>query len=163
MVGYAVDIMGAIAAREFTILDKAYRAGVPVPTPARRADNMFTMRYLGDEGKAPLLKDIELEQPQEVADQAICLVEKMLDAFIVHGDLSEYNLVYWDGRVFVIDFPQAVDFSSRVSRHRLLKEAEPLLLRDLTNLQNYFAKYDVTVNAEDEYHRLLKKIETIAE
>ena len=162
MLGYAVDIMGAIAAREFTILEKAYRAGVPVPTPARRVDNMFTMRYLGSDTKAPLLKDIELNELQEVANQAVCLVEKMLDAFIVHGDLSEYNIVYWDACLFVIDFPQAVDFSSRVSRHIQVKEAEPLLIRDLTNLQNFFAKYDVKLNAESEYRRLLKKIETIA-
>jgi serine/threonine-protein kinase RIO1 len=43
-----------------------------------------------------------------------------------------------------------------------VKEAEPLLLRDLTNLQNFFAKYDVKLNAESEYRRLLKKIETVA-
>ncbi len=53
VIGYALDRVGAIAAREFTILQKAYRAGVPVPTPARRVDNMFTMRFLGDAEKAP--------------------------------------------------------------------------------------------------------------
>ena len=53
MIGYALDRVGAIAAREFTTLQKAYRSGVPVPTPARRADNMFTMRFLGGEAKAP--------------------------------------------------------------------------------------------------------------
>ncbi len=47
-IGYAPDMMGLLAAREFTTLQKAYNAGVPVPTPARRADNMFTMRFLGN-------------------------------------------------------------------------------------------------------------------
>ena len=160
VIGYAVDRMGAIAAREFTILQKAYRAGVPVPTPAKRVDNMFTMRFLGGEAKAPLLKDAELEQPEEVAKQAIDLVERLLEAFIVHGDLSQYNLLYWNAQLFVIDFPQAVDFSSRVDRHVRLEEAKPLLLRDLTNLESYFAKYGIELDAEDTYRRLMTKIES---
>lgn len=76
VIGYALDKMGVIAAREFTILQKAYRAGIPVPTPARRVDNMFTMRFLGDSCRAPRLKDMNLEQPHMVAEQAIVLVEK---------------------------------------------------------------------------------------
>jgi serine/threonine-protein kinase RIO1 len=60
-----------IAAREFTILEKAYRAGVPVPTPARRVDNMFTMRYLGAETKAPLLKDAVLDETGSHYSQTI--------------------------------------------------------------------------------------------
>jgi len=159
MIGYAVDRMGAIAAREFTILQKAYRAGVPVPTPARRADNMFTMRFIGDDVRAPLLKDVELDCPEEMAKQALDLVEKLLEAFIVHGDLSKYNILYWNARLFVIDFPQAVDFSSRVDRHIRREEAKPLLLRDLRNLQDYFTKYDVELNAEAEFDRLLSKLE----
>ena len=155
--GYAQDRMGAIAAREFTILLKAYRAGVPVPTPARRVDNMFTMRFLGDEQAAPLLKDSFLEDPQEAATQALALVRKLFDVCIVHGDLSEYNLVYWLGQLFVIDFPQAVDFSSRVDRHRRLREAGPLMLRDLRNLESYFAGYKVGIHAEAEYCRLMSK------
>ncbi len=159
MIGYALDKIGGIAAREFTILQKAYRAGVPVPTPARRADNMFTMRFLGDSGRAPILKDITLEEPQTVARQAIELIERLLDAFIVHADLSEYNLVMWREQLFVIDFPQAVDFSSRMTRHLRVEEAKPLLLRDLRNLESYFGRYEVELDAESEYHRLLPKLE----
>jgi RIO kinase 1 len=161
-IGYSLDKVGAVAAREFTILEKAYRAGVPVPTPARRADNMFTMRFLGDDQMAPLLKDADLEQPEEVVKQAIALVEKMVDAFIVHSDLSEYNLVMWGERLFVIDFPQAVDFSSRVTRHVRIEEAKPLLLRDLRNLESFFAKRDVVIDAESEYRRLLRKLDQLS-
>ena len=159
MIGYAVDRMGAIAATEFTILQKAYRAGVPVPTPARRVDNMFTMRFLGAEAKAPLLKDVVLTEPEEVAKQASALVEKLLDAHIVHGDLSEYNLLLLDDRLFVIDFPQAVDFSSKMDRHIQAQKAKPLLFRDLRNLEAYFARYDTEFNADTMYHRLASKLE----
>jgi RIO kinase 1 len=160
MIGYAVDRMGAIAAREFTILQKAYRAGVPVPTPARRVDNMFTMRFLGDYAKAPLLKDLELEQPSQAAKQALNLVEQLLDASIVHGDLSEYNLMYWGDSLFVIDFPQAIDFSSKVDRHLQVEKGKPLLRRDLANLEKYFAKYNVELAAEQNYERLVSKLAT---
>lgn len=159
VIGYALDQMGAIAAREFTILQKAYRAGVPVPTPARRVDNMFTMRFLGDDSKAPLLKGSVLNQPRELAKQAINLVEKLLDAFIVHGDLSEYNIIFWEDRLFVIDFPQAVDFSSKMDRHILVQKAKPLLLRDLKNLENYFARYHVELDADNEFNRLVFRLE----
>ncbi len=158
MIGYAVDRMGAIAATEFTILQKAYRAGVPVPTPARRADNMFTMRFLGAQTRAPLLKDVDFSEPEEVAKQAITLVKRLLEAHIVHGDLSEYNLILWDNRLFVIDFPQAVDFSSNMDRHIQAEKAKPLLIRDLRNLKNYFAKYNVVLDARTEYDRLVQRL-----
>ena len=118
---------------------------------------MFTMRFLGDGQAAPLLKDSLLENPQGVAAQALSLVRKLFDACIVHGDLSEYNLVYWQGQLFVIDLPQAVDFSSQVDRHERLKEAGPLLLRDLKNLAKYFADYKVEIDARDEYTGLMSR------
>ncbi len=155
LIGYAPDRMGAIAAREVTILQKAYRAGVPVPTPARRVDNMFTMRFLGGSDKAPLLRDVAPEQLGETAKEALTIVEKLFGACIVHWDLSEYNLVVHDGSLFVIDFPQAVDFSSRVDRHRVILDAGRLLLRDPENLQHYFFRYGVSIGANSEYLRLM--------
>ncbi len=153
-IGYSVDRMGQIAANEFTMLEKAYRAGIPVPTPARRADNMFTMRFLGDETKARRIRDLDLDEPEKYAGEALGIVEKLLDAFIVHGDLSEYNLLLFRDRIFVIDFPQAVDLSSRPNRHRRFEEAKPLLRRDLENVARYFSQYDVEVDALAEYERL---------
>lgn len=94
-----------------------------------------------------------------MAKQAVGLVEKLLEAFIVHGDLSQYNLLYWNSRLFVIDFPQVVDFSSRVDRHLRIEQAKPLLLRDLRNLQNYFAQYGVELDAEAQYDRHLATLE----
>ena len=157
MIGYGPDRMTVIAAREFTILNKAYRAGVPVPTPARRVDNMFTMRFLGEDQRALSLREINLENPQEMAEQALRVVEKMLGSCIVHGDLSEYNILVVDGKLFVIDFPQAIEFSSRVERHRLVKDAERLLWRDLRNLECLFSKLGVRIDANMEFHRLQRE------
>ena len=158
-IGYSVDLMGQIAANEFTILEKVYRAGIPVPTPARRADNMFTMRFLGDETNARRLKDIDLDKPEQYAKQALGIVEKLLDAFIVHGDLSEYNMLLYRDHIFVIDFPQAVDLSSRPNRHRRFEDAKPLLRRDLENVARYFSQYDVEIDAPAEYDLLTTRFE----
>src|SRR5207248_8773045 len=158
-IGYSVDLMGQIAANEFTILEKAYLAGIPVPTPARRADNMFTMRFLGDETNARRLKDIDLDKPEQYAKQALGIVEKLLDAFIVHGDLSEYNMLLYRDHIFVIDFPQAVDLSSRPNRHRRFEDAKPLLRRDLENVARYFSQYDVEIDAPAEYDLLTTRFE----
>ncbi len=158
-IGYSVDRMGQIAANEFTILEKAYRAGISVPTPARRADNMFTMRFLGDETSARRLRDLDLDEPGQYAKQALGIVEKLLDAFIVHGDLSEYNLLLYRDRIFVIDFPQAVDLSSRPNRHRRFEKAKPLLQRDLENVARYFSQYDIEIDTLAEYNRLTTKFE----
>ena len=159
-IGYSVDRMGLIAANEFTILEKAYRAGVPVPTPARRVDNMFTMRFLGDETNAHRLKDLELGEPERYAEQAVAIIERLLDAFIVHGDLSEYNLLLHRDRVFAIDFGQSVDLSSRVDRHRRFEEAKPLLRRDLQNVAHYFSDHGIEIDAQREYDRLTTKFES---
>ena len=158
-IGYSVDRMGQIAANEFTILEKAYRAGIPVPTPARRADNMFTMRFLGDETSARRLRDLDLDEPEQYAKQALGIVDRLLDTFIVHGDLSEYNLLLYRDRIFVIDFPQAVDLSSRPNRHRRFEKAKPLLRRDLENVARYFSQYDIDIDALAECDRLTTKFE----
>ncbi len=156
MIGYAQDRMGRIAAREFTVLNKAYRAGVPVPTPARRVDNMFTMRFLGDSERSPSLRELSLDRPEETAQEALAIVEKMFGTCIVHGDLSEYNLLQVGGKLFAIDFPQAVDFSSKAERHRLVKEAQRLLLRDLENLQHYFSRHGVMIDANAKFQTLVR-------
>ena len=159
ILGYAVDRMGSIAAREFTLLQRAYRAGVPVPTPARRVDNMFTMRYLGEEAKAPQLKDVVLEDARFAAEQVLEIVRGLVKTQIVHGDLSEYNILCLHNKLFVIDFLQAIDFSSNVDRHKRIEEAKPYLLRDLRNLERFFAKCSVDLDADDEYDRLLSTTE----
>src|SRR5438046_9089528 len=123
-------------------------------------DYIFTMRFLGEGQKAPLLKEAVLDEPEQVAEQAIAIVEKLLRAFIIHGDLSEYNLVYHDGRLFVIDFPQAVDLSSRVDRSAKFESGKDLLLRDLRNLERCFSRFGVELDSEGEYDRISRGVKS---
>ena len=62
-------------------------------------------------------------------------------------------------RLFVIDFLQSIDFSSRVNRHTQLEKAKPLLMRDLQNLERFFGRYAATVDAATEYERPLSLVE----
>ena len=147
--GYSKDIMSYWASREFWILDRVFRAGVKVPTPARHIDNMFTARFLGDNGTpAPLLKDAKIEHPKRIFDSIINQIFTIYRAFIIHGDLSAFNILYFQNEPWIIDFPQAIDFASRPNRHRALKKGRPILLRDITNIVKFFEKFGISTEAE---------------
>lgn len=148
-VGFSKDIMSFWAAREFWILDRAFRAGIKVPTPARHIDNMFTSRFLGNNGSAaPLLKDAVIEYPQRTYEDIIESIFALYRIFIIHGDLSGYNILFFNNEPWIIDFPQAIDFASRVSRHRTLTQGRSILLRDITNIVRFFQRYGITADPE---------------
>lgn len=147
--GYSKDIMSYWASREFWLLDRAFRAGIKVPTPARHIDNMFTARFLGSEGyPAPLLKDASIEYPHRLFEAIVESIFALYRAFIIHGDLSSFNILLFDNDPWIIDFPQAIDFASRMGRHQTLKEGRPILLRDITNIVRFFTKFGITAEPE---------------
>jgi RIO kinase 1 len=93
------------------------------------------LEYLGDEDEAaPRLMAAELDEALATSLFAQCVVmlREMVDVGIVHGDLSPYNLLVWQDRLWVIDFPQAVDLYAN-------SEAPALLQRDVANVCKFFA------------------------
>ena len=122
-------------------VDALYRlaaAGVRVPTPYSCFEGVLLMELISDaEGHAaPRLNDIELT-PERALDYHAQLLQQvvlMLCAGVVHGDLSEYNiLVDADGPV-IIDLPQAIDAAGNT-------EAGAMLERDVANLATYFSRF----------------------
>ncbi len=102
------------------------------------------MEHIGDpEGPAPQLKDLRPDQEtaQDLFAQTMREVERMLFHNVVHADLSPYNLLVWEGRVRVIDLPQAVD-------PRFNANAWDLLARDLRNVCTWFAGHGVDTDAD---------------
>src|SRR5438552_16169246 len=88
------DSMGWRAAHEYEMMRQAWKGGVKVPTPARRVENRFSMRYLGTEnGPAPSLKDVVLEEPGEFLDHELDTVRRLIGAGAVHGHLCAINIV----------------------------------------------------------------------
>jgi RIO kinase 1 len=131
--------------REWETLKALSLTTAPVPRPIERTEDAILMTYVGDlDDAAPQLRTYETDDADEAQvlfDQTIKAVEVMLYHDVVHGDLSAYNLLVWDGEVTVIDFPQAVD--PKKNRH-----AEAFLLRDIERVVTHFEKLGVHTDAE---------------
>jgi RIO kinase 1 len=124
---------------EYQTLEILHAAGATVPRPISRSSGAILMEYFGDrDGAAPMLSQVSLERPQAIAAlrRIIANVALALRCDRVHADLSPFNILYWQGDVRIIDFPQAVDPRSNGN-------ARSLLCRDLENVCKYFRRSDV--------------------
>lgn len=151
--------------KEYRNLVRAYRAEVPVPNPLHYKDNIIFMRFLGEDGwPAPQIREINIRKGSSkwtaLYEQVMESVRRLFqDARLVHGDLSEYNILIApnfqvdhksknigddvDLQTALIDFGQAVEV-----RH---PKAEELLRRDLDRVREFFSKHGVkgTMSLED--------------
>jgi RIO kinase 1 len=122
-------------------VDALYRlaaAGVRVPKPYNFLEGVLLMELVtGDDGSAaPRLNDLVLtpELAREYHRFLITQVVRMLCAGIIHGDLSEYNVLVGSEGPVIIDLPQAVDAAGN-------NNACSMLERDVTNLATYFGRF----------------------
>src|SRR6266496_1867700 len=117
--------------------------GANVPRTFAQIGNAVLMEYIGDVGEpAPRLSDVvlEQEQAQPLFNCIISNIELALTHGRIHGDLSEYNILYWQEAVTLIDFAQAVD-----PYHN--SDVLSLFQRDIERICQYFAQYRVQCNA----------------
>jgi RIO kinase 1 len=130
--------------REQETLSILHPAGARVPRPVAALDGLVLLSWIGHgEEAAPHLRQVSLEQGDARRIRGILLeqVELFLACNVVHGDLSEYNVLVRDGDPVVIDFPQAVDA-------RFNRNARDLLRRDLGNLNRFFSRHDASFDTE---------------
>jgi RIO kinase 1 len=121
---------------EYATLTLLHAAGVAVPAPIAKSDSVILMEYIGDEEEpaAPLANArLDSDEARRVFEVLMRSVEMMLACDRVHGDLSAYNVLYRDGEMWIIDFPQAVDA-------RFNQNALSLLERDIDNLCRHFER-----------------------
>ena len=144
-----LNMMEDLAVAEYDILMSCFQMGVHSPTPIGRVANMLTMRFIGDGiDPAPQLRDVTLQNPEQVLDQILDDYLIMYrDAHYVHGDLSRYNILWWQERPWIIDVPQAY----KVGVHSDMNKAEAILKRDISNVLGYFEEYGIY---RDEEHIL---------
>jgi len=124
---------------EYRALSELHEAGADVPEPLACGDNALLMEFLGDRhGAAPVLQDVHLtpEEARPVFDRLIENVRLLLAGYRIHGDLSAYNVLYWDGEVRLIDFPQVIDAINHPMAFELFE-------RDLDRLCRYFTRQGV--------------------
>ena len=123
---------------EVDALYKLAAAGVRVPQPYNFYEGVLLMELVSDEHgePAPRLNDLELteQQAREFHAMLIRQVVLMLCAGIVHGDLSEFNVLVDSQGPVIIDLPQAVDAAANNNASRMLE-------RDIENLANYFGQF----------------------
>jgi len=128
---------------EYQTLSLLHSAGADIPQPLAVSGPAILMEYVGDiQLPAPMLKDISLDEDEahRLFDILMNNVELWLACNVVHADLSAYNILYWEGKVKVIDFPQSVDA-------RFNTNASSLLARDINNLCRYFMRYGVEADS----------------
>lgn len=130
-------------AYEFKTLEALYEAGADVPRPYAMEKNAIVMDFVGDEvSAAPILNSVNLTSTEAHAlfDRVIQNIGIMLANDCIHGDLSAYNILYWNGGIKLIDFPQIV-----------LPKENPtswnIFLRDVTRICDYFSAQGVHCNA----------------
>ena len=129
------------AAWQSAEVDALYRladAGVRVPKPHNFCDGVLLMELVTDANgdAAPRLNDVEFTPGQARAHHATLIAEviRMLCAGVVHGDLSEFNILLAADGPVIIDLPQAVDAAGN-------NHASRMLLRDVGNLRNFFGRF----------------------
>lgn len=129
------------AAWQSAEVDALYRlaaAGVCVPRPYNFLDGVLLMDLVTDANgdAAPRLNDLEFSPEDARAHHATLLMEvvRMLCAGVVHGDLSEFNILLGEHGPVIIDLPQAVDAAGN-------NHAQRMLLRDVANLNGFFGRF----------------------
>ncbi len=113
-------------------------AGVRVPHPFGCFEGVLLMELITDEAGdvAPRLNDVVMPKEQAIEDHAIVMgyIVRMLCAGVVHGDLSEFNVLVDEYGPVIIDLPQAVDASAN-------NNAKVMLGRDVENITNYYGQF----------------------
>jgi RIO kinase 1 len=137
------------AQKEFKNLEQSVRAKVRVPKPIAVKNNVLVMEFIGNNGiSAPSMKEQSPRNPERVYSVLLTYLHKLYNkAELVHGDLSEYNIMIWRRRPVLFDMSQAVPISHPM--------ADFLLRRDLTNLNKFFTRLGATVpSVEDSYREV---------
>lgn len=127
---------------EVQTLEALFQEGVEVPRVLTSSANAILMEFIGDEVQgAPILHAVPLEpdEARTLYDRLVANVERMLAAFVVHADLSPYNVLYWQGDITIIDLPQAIDALGH-------PQAFELFARDIERLASYFRRQGLKVD-----------------
>lgn len=139
------------ASKEYKNLKRARKAGLRVPEPIFIKNNILIMEYIGfGPIPAPKLKDIK--NPKDILDlfeEILVFIKDLYQkAKLVHGDLSEFNILYHNQSPVVIDISQAVAIEH--------PKAEVYLVRDIKNIFHFFEGLGVEMpNPEEYYYQII--------
>lgn len=150
--GQRRKIIFAWTQREYRNLLKA-REVIRVPTPLTFKDNIVVMEYIMDgDVAAPQLKNVQFEEYQTIFDQIIEMIKKLFSVGLVHGDLSEFNILVEGHDPVFIDFSQSTAIDS--------PNAPELMKRDLEVICRFFTKKGISRDPQDLYDEIVGKKES---
>jgi RIO kinase 1 len=141
------SLVYAWAQKEFRNLEQAAGVNVRVPKPVAVKKNVLVMEFIGKGGvSAPSMKEQPPKNPEKTYKTLLNHLKRLYrKAGLVHGDLSEYNIMIWRGHPLLFDASQAVPLAHPM--------ADFLLRRDLTNLNRYFKSLGVNVLSDEECYQ----------
>jgi len=119
---------------EFRTMKLLHSVGCDIPRPHASDHNAILMDFIGNENvSAPTLNSIRLDknERQRLFDKIMHNVNLMLQNGRVHGDLSAYNILYWDEEITLIDFPQAINPVRNPNAYTIFQ-------RDIKRICEYF-------------------------
>jgi len=136
--------------KEFSNLQLAMQGGVNAPRPIDFLKNILVMTFIGFDGvPAPLLRELPLEAPDDFYDRLTDEMRALYQrAGLVHGDLSEYNIMVWENKPVIFDVSQAM-----LINHPL---APSLLQHDVETVNAYFVRLGVEVYDNKELEEWVK-------
>jgi RIO kinase 1 len=129
---------------EWAVLNRLHAAGVTVPPPVEQVEDGYRMAFIGDGDRAaPRLSDVDLDltTARRVWREIQGEIRTILDAELVHGDLSAFNILWWRDRAVIIDFSQAVDAVVHPAARELLR-------RDVDRTADYFRRQGVRIDLD---------------
>ena len=138
---------------EFNALRTLHAMDADVPRPYSALENAILMQYVGDEHMpAPPLHTVTLpaREAEALFERSLQNIELMLQQGMIHADLSEYNILYWESEITLIDFPQVIKIASN-------RNAEKILKRDISRVCRYFDRYGIGARAEAIHAKLWQK------
>jgi RIO kinase 1 len=141
------SLISTWAQKEFRNLDAADKVKIRVPKPIAVERNVVIMEFIGKDGvSAPSLKEEPPEEPEKTYKQLLVFMKRLYQkAELIHGDLSEYNLMTWKGKLVMFDMSQSVPTS-----HPL---AQTLLNRDIVNVNRFFSRQGIEVVPNEKVYR----------
>lgn len=150
-------------AYEFQTLEILEAARADVPKPYAMEKNAILMDYIGDlDAAAPTLNTVTLDRDEvkPLFERVVRDVDLLLSNERIHGDLSAYNILYWDGDITLIDFPQVVPPESNPASWMIF-------LRDVTRICQYFVSQGLKRDARklatelwtSHGHRVVKEVD----
>ena len=147
------DIVFTWTKKEFKNLTTAINANLSVPMPLGFKNNVLVMEYIGNEDASPRLKDFDFDEKtaKQFYKETIDFMAGLYNAGLVHGDLSEYNILVNKNRLVFIDIGQAVLLTH--------PNAREFFERDVDNISRFFSKNGIDTSFDKMYAEIKQEKE----